>query len=148
MVKQRLIAPIISIFLVSVCLSRGIGGTEADAHFQEGVSYVNQGHYGEAIEEFNRALSIDSKYVNAYCGIGIAYLNQKKYREAIETLEKAIALDPEKAIPYYLLGMAYEEIMDYGEAIAAWNKFLALSPEGKRAERVRKHIKRLEEFKE
>jgi cytochrome c-type biogenesis protein CcmH/NrfG len=85
--------------------------------------------------------------VDAYCGIGIAYLNQKKYKEAIEALEKAVSIDSERAIVYYLLGMAYEEIMNYGEAISAWNKFLALSPEGKRAERVRKHIKRLEEFK-
>ena len=148
MVKKRLVAFFIAVLLVFVFFSRGIGETEADAHFQKGVSYVNQGDYPEAIEEFNRALTIDSEYVDAYCGIGIAYLNQKKYREAIEALEKAIAQDPERAIAYYLLGMAYEEIMNYGEAIVAWIKFLALSPEGKRAERVRKHMKRLEEFKE
>jgi len=147
MAKKKLIASLISVFLVWVYFSTGICGTEADAHFQKGVRYINEGDYREAIEEFNRTLTIDSKYVDAYCGIGIAYLNQKKYREAIEPLEKVIALDPEKAIAYYLLGMAYEEIMNYGEAISAWNKFLALSPEGKRAEKVRKHIKRLEEFK-
>jgi len=147
MVKKTLVVCFVSTFLVSVFFSSGICGTEADAHFQKGVSYINEGDYREAIEEFNRTLTIDSKYVDAYCGIGIAYLNQKKYKEAIEALEKTVVLDPEKAIAYYLLGMAYEQIMNYGVAIAAWEKFLALSPEGKRAERVRKHIKRLEEFK-
>jgi len=147
MVKKTLVVCFVSTFLVSVFFSSGICGTEADGYFEEGVSYINQGDYRKAIEEFNRTLTIDSKYVDAYCGIGIAYLNQKKYKEAIEAFEKVIALDPDKAIAYYLLGMAYEEIMNYGEAISAWNKFLALSPEGKRAERVRKHIKRLEEFK-
>jgi len=148
MVKKRLMACFISVFFISVCFSKGIGGTEADAYFQKGVTYINRGHFQEAIEEFNQALKVDSEYVDAYCGIGIAYLNQKKYREAIEAFEKVIALDPEKAIAYYLLGMAYEEIMRYGEAIAAWEKFLALRPEGRHAERVRKHMKRLEEFKE
>jgi len=147
MIKNKLLVCFISTFLILVFFPSGIGGTEADVHFQKGVNYGNRGDYQQAIEEFNRALTIDSKYVNAYCGIGIAYLNQKKYKEAIEALEKAIALDPERTIAYYLLGMAYEEIMNYGKAIAAWNKFLALNPEGKRAERVRKHMKRLEEFK-
>jgi len=147
MAKKRVLEFFISIFLVSVFLSTGLGGTEADAHFQKGVNYMNEGNYQEAIGEFNQTLTIDSKYVDAYCGIGIAYLNQKKYKEAIEALEKAIALDPDKAIAHYLLGMAYEQTMNYGEAIAAWKKFLALSPEGKRAERVRKHMKRLEELK-
>jgi len=148
MVKKRLVVFLIAVFLVSICFSKGIGGTEADAHFQEGVSYVNQRDYQRAIEEFNLALNLEPNYVNAYCGIGIAYLNRRKYKEAIEALKKAIALDSEKTIAYYLLGMAYEEIMNYGEAIAAWKKFLALSPEGKHAEKVRKHMKRLEEFEE
>jgi len=147
MIKKRLLVCFVSTFLVLLFFSRGICGTEADVHFEKGVDYINQGDYQQAIEEFNRALTIDSKYVDAYCGIGIAYLHQKKYKEAVEAFKKVIALDPDKAIAYYLLGMAYEEIMNYGEAIAAWNKFLALSPEGKRAERVRKYIKRLEEFK-
>ena len=148
MVKKRLVPFLVAVFLVSVFFSRVIGGTEADAHFQKGVAYANQGDYQEAIEEFNQALKVDSEYVDAYCGIGIANLNQKKYREAIEAFEKAITLDPERAIAYYLLGMAYEQIMRYGDAIAAWEKYLALRPEGRRAERVRKHMKRLEEFKE
>jgi len=147
MIKKRLLACFISTFLVSLFFSSGLAGTEADAHFQKGVGHSNEGDYREAIREFNQALAIDSKYVDAYCGIGIAYLNQKKYKEAIEALEKAIALDPEKAIAYYLLGRAYEETMNYGEAIAAWKKFLALSPESKHARRVRKHMKRLEELK-
>lgn len=147
MVKKTLVVCFVSTFLVSVFFSSGICGTEADAHFQKGVTYVNQGDYQQAVEAFNLALAVDSEYVDAYCGIGIAYLNQKKYKEAIEALEKAVSIDSERAIVYYLLGMAYEEIMNYGEAISAWDKFLALSPEGKRAERVRKHIKRLEEFK-
>ena len=104
MIKKRLLVCFVSTFLVLLFFSRGICGTEADVHFEKGVDYINQGDYQQAIEEFNRALTIDSKYVDAYCGIGIAYLNQKKYKEAIGALEKAIALDPEKTIAYYLLG--------------------------------------------
>ena len=146
-VKKKLVACFVSVFLVLLFFSRGICGTEADVHFEKGVDYINQGDYQQAIEEFNQVLNIDSEYVDAYCGIGIAHLYQKKYREAIETLEKAIALNPDKAIAYYLLGKAYKEIMNYGEAISAWNKFLALRPGGRRARRLRRHIKRLEEFK-
>ncbi|GAI18280.1 unnamed protein product, partial [marine sediment metagenome] len=56
-------------------------------------------------------------------------------------------LGPDEPIAYYLLGKAYKEIMNYEQAISAWNKFLVLHPRGKRARRLRKHIKRLEEFK-
>lgn len=147
MIKKRLIVSFISVFLVLLFFSRGICRTEADVHFEKGVDYINQGDYQQAIEEFNRVISIDSEYVDAYCGIGIVYLNQKNYKKAIETFEKATALDPDEPIAYYLLGRAYKEIMNYEQAISAWNKFLALHPRGKRARRLRKHIKRLEEFK-
>ena len=147
MVKKRLIVSFVSVFLVLLFFSRGICRTEADVHFEKGVDYINQGDYQQAIEEFNRVISIDSEYVDAYCGIGIVYLNQKKYKEAIEAFEKATVLGPDEPIAYYLLGKAYEEIMNYEQAISAWNKFLALHPGGKRARRLRKHIKRLEEFK-
>jgi len=147
MVKKRLLVFFIGVFLVLLFFSRGICRTEADTHFEKGVDYINQGDYQQAIEEFNRVISIDSEYVDAYCGIGIAYLNQKKYEKAIEAFEKATALDPNNAIAYYLLGKAYEEIMNYEKAVSAWNKFLALRPGEKRARRLRKHIKRLEEFK-
>jgi len=147
MIKKRLVVFLISIFLVLLFFSRGICKTEANGHFEKGVDYINQGDYQRAIEEFNRVISIDSEYVDAYCGIGIAYLNQKKYKEAIEAFEKATVLGPDKPIAYYLLGKAYEEIMNYEKAISAWNKFLTLRPGGKRARRLRKHIKRLEEFK-
>jgi len=147
MVKKRLTVSLISVFLVWVYFSTGMCGTEADAHFQKGVHYVNKGEYQQAIEEFNLALAVDSQYADAYCGIGIAYLNQKKYKEAISALERAVSIDPELVIAYYLLGMAYEEIMDYGGAIAAWNKFLALRPEGRLAERARRHVRRLEELR-
>jgi len=148
MVNSRLMQVLMAISIVSVSFSTSIANTGADAHFQEGVNYINKGDYKEAIEEFNKTLNIDPKYIDAYCGIGIAYINQKKYKEAIEALERAISLDSEKAIAYYLLGMAYEQIMSYGKAITAWNKFLALSPEGKSAERVKRHLQRLEEFEE
>jgi len=148
MIKKTIVVCFVSIFLILLFFSRLIGGTEADAHFQKGVTYANQGDYQKAIEEFNQALKVNSQYVDAYCGIGITNLNQKKYREAIEAFEKTIALNPERAIAYYLLGMAYEQIMRYAEAIAAWEKFLALRPADRHAERVRKHMKRLEELKE
>lgn len=147
MIKKRIIVISISVFLVLLFFSRGICRTEADVHFEKGVDYINQGDYQQAIEEFNRVISIDSEYVDAYCGIGIAYLSQKNYKKAIETFEKATALAPDEPMAYYLLGRAYEEIMNYEQAISAWNKFLALHPGGKRARRLRKHIKRLEEFK-
>ena len=147
MIKKRLVVFLISVFLVLLFFSRGICKTEANGHFEKGLDYINQGDYQRALEEFNRVISIDSEYVDAYCGIGIAYLNQKKYKEAIEAFEKATALGPDKPIAYYLLGKAYEETMNYEKAVSAWNKFLALRPGGKRAKRLRKHIKRLEESK-
>lgn len=147
MIKKRLVVSFISVFLVLLFFSRGICRTEAGVHFEKGVDYINQGDYQQAIEEFNRVISIDPEYVDAYCGIGIAYLNQKNYKKAIEAFEKATTLAPDEPIAYYLLGRAYEEIMNYEQAISAWNKFLALHPKGKRARRLRKHIRRLEEFK-
>lgn len=147
MVKKRLAVSFISVFLVLLFFSRGICRTEADVHFEKGVDYINQEDYQQAVEEFNRVISIDSEYIDAYCGIGIAYLNQKNYKKAIEVFEKATALGPDEPIAYYLLGKAYKEIMNYEQAISAWNKFLVLHPRGKRARRLRKHIKRLEEFK-
>ena len=50
--------------------------------------------YDAAIEQFNKVIEIDDKYVEAYSMRGNCYLALKKNEEAVKDFSKAIELDP------------------------------------------------------
>ena len=56
-----------------------------------GTALQKQGKLEEAIEAYNKALSIKPDYADAYYNMGIALQRQGKLEEAIEAYNKAIA---------------------------------------------------------
>ena len=80
-------------------------------------AYINRGivkkklkYYNEALDDYNKAIELDSNYANAYCLR--AYLKGflGLFTEAIEDYTKAIELDFKDAISYYYRGCAKYDI--------------------------------------
>ncbi len=63
---------------------------EKVAYYIKGKSLENLGKYSEAIECFNKAIQIDSKYIDAYNSKGISLNILGKYMEALECFNIAI----------------------------------------------------------
>ena len=67
-----------------------------------------QGKLEEAIEAYNKALSIKPDYADAYYNLGIALQDQSKLEEAIEAYKKALSIKPDYADAYYNMGIALQ----------------------------------------
>ncbi len=59
-----------------------------------GDAFLKKGLWDNAIEQYNKALSIDRTFSAAYYGIGISYIAKRNIQLAFEYLEKALLYAP------------------------------------------------------
>jgi tetratricopeptide (TPR) repeat protein len=71
----------------------------AEAHYGIGTYYMDceDINYLEAIEHYDRAISIAPEYAEAWMNKGVALSTLKNYQEAIEHYDRAISIAPEYA---------------------------------------------------
>ena len=89
-----------------------------------------------AIQFFEKAISLDEKYAEAYAGLGEAYAVKYAYFErknlwlekAMELSLRAIMLDSTLSEPYAALALAYFYKASYEEAFAAVTKAIEIDP--------------------
>ena len=62
-----------------------------------GIALQKQNKLEEAIEAYNKAISIKPDHADAYNNMGIALKEQGKLEEAIEAYKKAISIKPDYA---------------------------------------------------
>ena len=64
------------------------------------------------MDNYNKAIQVDSKYADAYIKRSSIYALSFNYKQAIKDLTTAIKLDPQNANAYYFRGACYTEIGD------------------------------------
>jgi tetratricopeptide (TPR) repeat protein len=64
--------------------------------------------YDSAIEQVNKVIEMDEKYVEAYTLRGNCYLALKKNEEAVKDFSKAIEMDPNNRGAYLNRSLAYK----------------------------------------
>jgi tetratricopeptide (TPR) repeat protein len=65
------------------------------------------GQYQKAIDDYTKAIELNSKNAGAYYNRGIAYNDLGQYQKAIDDYTKAIELNPKDAGAYGNRGVAY-----------------------------------------
>jgi len=60
----------------------------------QGGSTRNSGRYGDAVDQFKRALELDPNYYPAHRQLGLTLPAMKRYEEALEHLERYVELNP------------------------------------------------------
>jgi tetratricopeptide (TPR) repeat protein len=102
---------------------------DADAVFQRGVEYYQQGNFDEAIEAFSDAILLHPDDPDLYINRGSAYTSKRNFDAAIADYDKAIALNPEYAEAYAGRGAVYyfQEKIDL--AIADYDRAIELKPD-------------------
>lgn len=96
-------------------------------HNYLGNSLIYQGHYTEAISQFQSALKLEPNYAAAYRNMGIAYYYLGNTNEAIAAEQKSISLNPNVPDAYYFLAQSYDRAKNYAQAKSNYNKFLQVS---------------------
>jgi len=90
-------------------------------------TYLN-GDFGQAVEDYNRAIEINPRYFKAYTNRGTAYYDTGNYTRAIEDFDRAIQCNPRHAMGYYNLGLAYTALGDRARAIENYGRAVAIDP--------------------
>ena len=93
-----------------------------------GVTDKELGNLNEAIDAYNKALSIRPNVAEVYNNIGNALKDQSKLEDAIDAYKKALSIKPDYADAYNNMGNTLNKQCKLEEAIEAYNKALSINP--------------------
>ena len=92
-----------------------------------GNSLLYQGHYNEAINQFQSALKLDPNFAAGYRNMGIAYYYLGNTSDAIAAEQKAISINPHVPDAYFFLAQSYDKSRNYAQAKNYYNQFLKVA---------------------
>jgi tetratricopeptide (TPR) repeat protein len=96
--------------------------------FKRGNTADEQENYREAIEDYTKAISLDSSYTEAWNYRGFSECLVNGYYDAIRDFDNAIKLDPDYATAYNNRGAVFEELNMAYAAEKDYTKALDLEP--------------------
>ena len=124
--NRLLLALTICFFTVAGC---GLGVSEHKDAVLDGLSNLNRGRPEEALEDFNRAISIDPNHTDGYLGRANTLNTLGRYQESLEDYARVIEINPEIANAYVNRAIAYSHLKEYEKAIVDYEKAFELDPE-------------------
>lgn len=91
--------------------------------------YFEDGHYEQAIREYDKALQENRDLLPALRGKARSMVQLKRYDEALELFNRAIDRKPDFAPAYANRGILHDRMGNYENAIQDYGKALAMMPE-------------------
>ena len=98
------------------------------AHYNKGITYLNDERYSEAITAFQNAITLDADFTTAHYNLGLTYLKMETYARAVDTLQKTITLDRSYKVAHHSLALAYLGQQELGKARESARDTLKLDP--------------------
>ncbi|MCS3901805.1 tetratricopeptide repeat protein [Methanococcus voltae] len=98
-------------------------------YFYKGNLYRYFTEYEKALECYNKALDVDSKYTVVWCNKGNVYHNMKEYEKALECYNKALDVDSKYTVVWCNKGNVYHNMKEYEKALECYNKALDVDSE-------------------
>lgn len=105
----------------------------AQLAYDDGMEYMDQADFENAIPKFRKAIEIDAKFAFAWDNLGVSYRKTNQYEEAILAYKKSLEINPDGRMPLMNIAVTYNLKKEYAEAIKYYNKFISLykdDPEG------------------
>ncbi len=97
-------------------------------YFNIGKKYYWEGNLNLAIQNFEKAKTLEPNAYEIYNELGITYCDAGKYDIGIKCLKKALTLHPNDARIYRNLGVAYNKSSNSDLAIENCQKAIELEP--------------------
>jgi tetratricopeptide (TPR) repeat protein len=101
----------------------------AEAHFNLGNVFRDQGKLDEALSCFERALALMPDRPDFHNQLGNALRDQGKLEPAAECCKRALALDPNYAEAHYNLGNVFGDQGKLDDALGCYERALTLKPD-------------------
>lgn len=117
----------IVLFLIS-CTNKMVvkDAQKATAHYQLGVSYLNDNNIQPAFVEFQKALELNPDDKNIHNAIGVIYLQKlEDYPKAIKHFKEALRIDENFSEALNNLGNTYAKMGEFDKAIDAYKKAIS-----------------------
>jgi protein O-GlcNAc transferase len=96
--------------------------------FLLGTTFLQLKNYDNAINNFNKSISINSNFPNTYNNKGIALAEKHDYSEAIINYDKAIKLKKDYADAYLNKGISLNKLKRFSEAIKYFKLLIKVKP--------------------
>lgn len=107
-----------------------------EALYARGKLYQDLGYYKQAVEDYDRIITINPDYAAAYFNVGWINFRVEKFEPAIEYFNKAVIADETYADAYYMRGLSYQAIGNNTEAKRNYEACLKVDPNHKRAKEM------------
>lgn len=99
------------------------------AYYGRGLADALLGNYKLAIDDFSKAIKLDSSFVDGYAGRSFSYLKMGNYQNAMKDANRMVELDSDNYESYYLRSGVCVEIRDYQNALKDCTKAIELNPQ-------------------
>jgi Tfp pilus assembly protein PilF len=96
-----------------------------------------KGDFDRAIANYDEAIRLDPKYVNAYNNRGNAWHEKGEYDRAIVDYTEALRIDPKSAMSWTNRAIIWAALGQYDHAIAEYTEAIRLDPKAYRAYALR-----------
>ena len=87
--------------------------TAATAHLRIGNVYLTQKQYERAIAAYQRAVTLNPEYAEAYNHLGEALGQSRQYSRALQAFNQAVAIDPKLLRARYNIGITYDRLGNF-----------------------------------
>lgn len=102
--------------------------TLAECDFIAGIYHARKGNTKMAEQLFDRCITQDLKFMEAYIEKGLLYFDQKKFPEALKIFQTAGTVEPSYADAFYYQARCMEALGRTQEAIHMYEQSLRLDP--------------------
>ncbi|MHC5537043.1 DUF6165 family protein [Singulisphaera rosea] len=109
--------------------SKNLEGGEAEALNDRGIALAQGNQLSEAIQCFQKAISINSRFASAHHNLGLAYGKSRRLADAIACFEETLRLQPNFPEAHNHLGIALGVMGRPKDAMAAFEQALWYRPD-------------------
>lgn len=89
---------------------------EAEAFHKTALTYAKNKNYTEAVNNWIKAISVNSQDPDYYFNLGIAFFELRNFKESIENLKKTLAICPIYYKSHLILGTLYLKMREFENA--------------------------------
>jgi tetratricopeptide (TPR) repeat protein len=138
-----------AVLFINILTNKGLNKPDsANDYFNIGKDKYLSNDFSGAIEDFNKAIELDSNYYEPHYFRGIINMSFEKFNEAFEDFNRVVEIDPDNKWGYFHRGNALNELKDITNAIVDFDNALLLDPNLKEAYKNRGDAKsKLNDFK-
>jgi len=102
------------------------------AWIELGNAFFDLDRFGDAINAYEKSLSIQPDNPHVLTDLGVMYRRNKESEKALEAFSRAVAVQPGFESAWFNKGIVYmHDLNDISKAIEAWEQLLKVNPTAK-----------------